>query len=128
VGKLRFVLPNTFTSLNFLLGVFSICWTTGAFGSFSTADQIRMGAYFVMLCALFDKLDGFAARLVLHQIGLHLNEQLTPLALHHPLLGARRTRAAAGAYPRAQLRAVLNGRIPRAAHHIAIAQTRALGG
>ncbi|MBQ7078784.1 MAG: CDP-alcohol phosphatidyltransferase family protein [Fibrobacter sp.] len=62
--KLRFVLPNTFTSLNFLLGVFSICWTTGAFGSFSTADQIRMGAYFVMLCALFDKLDGFAARLV----------------------------------------------------------------
>ena len=42
MGKLRFVLPNTFTSLNFLLGVFSICWTTG----------------------LFDKLDGFAARLV----------------------------------------------------------------
>ena len=64
MGKLRFVLPNTFTSLNFLLGVFSICWTTGAFSSFSTADQIRMGAYFVMLCALFDKLDGFAARLV----------------------------------------------------------------
>ena len=64
MGKLRFVLPNTFTSLNFLLGVFSICWTTGAFGSFSTADQIRMGAYFVMLSALFDKLDGFAARLV----------------------------------------------------------------
>ena len=64
MGKLRFVLPNTFTSLNFLLGVFSICWTTGAFDSFSTADQIRMGAYFVMLCALFDKLDGFAARLV----------------------------------------------------------------
>ncbi|MBR6450026.1 MAG: CDP-alcohol phosphatidyltransferase family protein [Fibrobacter sp.] len=62
--KLRYILPNTFTSLNFLLGVFSICWTTGAFSSFSTADQIRMGAYFVMLCALFDKLDGFAARLV----------------------------------------------------------------
>ena len=64
VQKLRYILPNTFTSLNFLLGVFSICWTTGAFSSFSTADQIRMGAYFVMLCALFDKLDGFAARLV----------------------------------------------------------------
>jgi len=64
VGKLRFVLPNTFTSLNFLLGVFAICWTTGAFSSFSTADQIRMGAYFIMLSALFDKLDGFAARLV----------------------------------------------------------------
>ena len=64
VKKLRFVLPNAFTSMNFLLGVFSICWTTGAFGSFSAADQIRMGAYFVILSALFDKLDGFAARLV----------------------------------------------------------------
>ena len=64
MGKLRFILPNTFTSLNFLLGVFSICWTTGAFGSFSAADPIRMGAYFVILSALFDKLDGFAARLV----------------------------------------------------------------
>ena len=64
VEKFRYVLPNAFTSMNFLLGVFSICWTTGAFGSFSSADPIRMGAYFVMLCALFDKLDGFAARLV----------------------------------------------------------------
>ena len=63
MGKLRFILPNTFTSLNFLLGVFSICWTTGAFDSFSAADPIRMGAYFVILSALFDKLDGFAARL-----------------------------------------------------------------
>lgn len=64
VQKLRYILPNAFTSMNFLLGVFSICWTTGAFASFSTADQIRMGAYFVILSALFDKLDGFAARLV----------------------------------------------------------------
>ena len=62
--KVRYILPNAFTSMNFLLGVFSICWTTGAFASFSTADQIRMGAYFVILSALFDKLDGFAARLV----------------------------------------------------------------
>ncbi len=64
VQNLRYILPNAFTSMNFLLGVFSICWTTGAFASFSTADQIRMGAYFVILSALFDKLDGFAARLV----------------------------------------------------------------
>jgi CDP-diacylglycerol--serine O-phosphatidyltransferase len=64
VQKVRYILPNAFTSMNFLLGVFSICWTTGAFASFSTADQIRMGAYFVILSALFDKLDGFAARLV----------------------------------------------------------------
>ena len=61
MGKTRFILPNIFTSLNFLLGAFSICWTTGAF---STSDPILMGAYFVILCVLLDKLDGFAARLV----------------------------------------------------------------
>ena len=61
MGKTRFILPNLFTSLNFLLGVFSICWTTGAF---ATADPILMGAYFIILCVLLDKLDGFAARLV----------------------------------------------------------------
>ena len=61
MGKARFILPNIFTSLNFLLGAFSICWTTGAF---STSDPILMGAYFVILCVLLDKLDGFAARLV----------------------------------------------------------------
>ena len=61
MGKTRFILPNLFTSLNFLLGVFSICWTTGAF---ATTDPILMGAYFIILCVLLDKLDGFAARLV----------------------------------------------------------------
>ncbi len=50
--------------MNFLLGVFAICWTTGAFSSFTQVDQIRMGAYFIILSVLFDKLDGFAARLV----------------------------------------------------------------
>ncbi|MCQ2088845.1 MAG: CDP-alcohol phosphatidyltransferase family protein [Fibrobacter sp.] len=64
MGKSRFILPNAFTSMNFLLGVFAICWVTGAFSSFTTADPIRMGAYFIVLCALLDKLDGFAARLV----------------------------------------------------------------
>lgn len=61
MGKTRFILPNIFTSLNFLLGAFSICWTTGAF---SSSDPILMGAYFIILCVLLDKLDGFAARLV----------------------------------------------------------------
>ena len=61
MGKTRFILPNAFTSMNFLLGVFSICWTTGAF---ATNDPILMGAYFIILSVLFDKLDGFAARLV----------------------------------------------------------------
>ena len=61
MGKTRFILPNAFTSMNFLLGAFSICWTTGAF---SAKDPILMGAYFIILSVLFDKLDGFAARLV----------------------------------------------------------------
>ena len=59
--KIRYVLPNAFTSMNFLLGVFSICWVTGAF---SVSDPTLMGAYFIILCVLLDKLDGFAARLV----------------------------------------------------------------
>jgi CDP-diacylglycerol--serine O-phosphatidyltransferase len=61
MGKTRFILPNAFTSMNFLLGAFSICWTTGAFAA---KDPILMGAYFIILSVLFDKLDGFAARLV----------------------------------------------------------------
>lgn len=64
MGKTRFILPNAFTSMNFLLGVFAVCWATGAFSSFTSADPIRMGAYFTVLCVLLDKLDGFAARLV----------------------------------------------------------------
>ena len=61
MGKTRFILPNAFTSMNFLLGAFSICWATGLF---TTSDPILMGAYFIILSVLFDKLDGFAARLV----------------------------------------------------------------
>lgn len=64
MGKSRFILPNAFTSMNFLLGVFAICWATGAFSSFTTSDPIRMASYFIVLCVLLDKLDGFAARLV----------------------------------------------------------------
>lgn len=64
MGKSRFILPNAFTSMNFLLGVFAICWVTGAFSSFTGADPIRTGAYFILLSVLLDKLDGFAARLV----------------------------------------------------------------
>ena len=62
--KTRFILPNAFTSLNFLLGVFSICFSAGMFKGFSNTNSYLLGAYFILLCALFDKLDGFAARLV----------------------------------------------------------------
>ena len=62
--KTRFIIPNAFTSMNFLLGVFAICWATGIFSDFTDRDPFRMSAYFVVLCVLLDKLDGFAARLV----------------------------------------------------------------
>lgn len=63
--KTRFILPNAFTSMNFLLGVFAIGWATGMFSDiFPKSDPIRMGSYFIVLCVLLDKLDGFAARLV----------------------------------------------------------------
>lgn len=62
--KTRFIIPNAFTSMNFLLGVFAVCWATGVFEGFTSRDPFRMSAYFVVLCVLLDKLDGFAARLV----------------------------------------------------------------
>src|SRR5574344_2477220 len=61
--KTRFILPNAFTSMSFLLGTFSICWAAGIFSG-SVKDPFRMSAYFTILCVLLDKLDGFAARLV----------------------------------------------------------------
>jgi CDP-diacylglycerol--serine O-phosphatidyltransferase len=64
--KARFIVPNAFTSLNFLLGVASICWSTGLFvtenEALGMAYPVVMGAHFIIFCALLDKLDGFAAR------------------------------------------------------------------
>jgi CDP-diacylglycerol---serine O-phosphatidyltransferase len=62
--RTRFVIPNIFTSLNFLLGVWAICWAAGAFSSnpFNKYAPFIMAANFIIFCALLDKLDGFAAR------------------------------------------------------------------
>jgi len=57
--KAKFIVPNAFTSISFLLGVASICWSTGLF---SAENTIVMGAHFIIFCTLLDKLDGFAAR------------------------------------------------------------------
>lgn len=63
--KPRFVVPNLFTSLNFLLGVAAILWATGAFPSLKDPYYpFFISANLVILCALLDKLDGFAARLM----------------------------------------------------------------
>jgi len=64
--KARFIVPNAFTSLNFLLGAASICWSAGLFATeneiLGVAYPVVMGAHFIIFCALLDKLDGFAAR------------------------------------------------------------------
>jgi CDP-diacylglycerol---serine O-phosphatidyltransferase len=63
--KTKFIVPNLFTSLNFLLGVWSICYSAGAFiTDGDSANAIRTAAHLIILCALLDKLDGFAARMM----------------------------------------------------------------
>ena len=57
--KAKFIVPNAFTSLNFLLGAASICWSAGLL---TDSFNVVMGAHFIIFCALLDKLDGFAAR------------------------------------------------------------------
>ncbi|MDR2999876.1 MAG: CDP-alcohol phosphatidyltransferase family protein [Fibromonadaceae bacterium] len=57
--KAKFIVPNAFTSISFLLGAASICWATGLFGG---KNPVLMSAHFIIFCTLLDKLDGFAAR------------------------------------------------------------------
>jgi CDP-diacylglycerol--serine O-phosphatidyltransferase len=61
----RYLVPNLFTSFNFLLGVWSICYTAGAFSSPGGYEEaLRVGAHLILISALLDKLDGIAARLM----------------------------------------------------------------
>lgn len=65
-SRTRFVIPNAFTSLNFLLGVWAICFAAGAITTKNPDDiyaSFRMASNFVIFCALLDKLDGFAAKI-----------------------------------------------------------------
>jgi CDP-diacylglycerol--serine O-phosphatidyltransferase len=59
--KGRFIVPNLFTSLNFLLGMWSILLAAGVL---QAQNGVFLGAAFIVFCVLFDKLDGFAARLM----------------------------------------------------------------
>lgn len=70
--KSRFLVPNLFTGLNFLLGIYSILVMHETFTSpnpgqpilgFSKAPMI-LAAWMIIWCVLFDKLDGFAARIL----------------------------------------------------------------
>ncbi len=64
MNKARFLLPNFFTSLNFLLGVWSILLAANAFpDAFHTRwEGILLAANLIVIGALTDKLDGFAAK------------------------------------------------------------------
>jgi CDP-diacylglycerol--serine O-phosphatidyltransferase len=57
--KVKFIVPNAFTSISFLLGVASICLSAGLINA---NNSMVMGANFIIFCTLLDKLDGFAAR------------------------------------------------------------------
>jgi CDP-diacylglycerol--serine O-phosphatidyltransferase len=57
--KVKFIVPNAFTSLSFLLGAASICLSAGLL---NVDNSLVMGAHFIIFCTLLDKLDGFAAR------------------------------------------------------------------
>jgi CDP-diacylglycerol--serine O-phosphatidyltransferase len=70
--KSRFLVPNLFTGLNFLLGICSILVMHETFTSpnpgqpilgFTKAPMI-LASWMIIWCVLFDKLDGFAARIL----------------------------------------------------------------
>jgi CDP-diacylglycerol--serine O-phosphatidyltransferase len=64
MSKSRYIVPNLFTSLNFLLGVWAIVYGTGAFAE-NTAEHMKdlvTASNLIILSCLLDKLDGFAAK------------------------------------------------------------------
>ena len=63
-------IPNTITLLNLLSGVIGIIWVLNG--------NILSGAYFIILAAIFDFFDGFAARLL--GVQGELGKQLDSLA------------------------------------------------
>ena len=70
--KSRFLVPNLFTGLNFLLGVFAILIMLESFVGQGIQGTILgtgkapviLGAWILIWCVLFDKLDGFAAKVL----------------------------------------------------------------
>ena len=68
--KIKSHIPNTITLLNLLSGVIGIIWVING--------NIVSGAYFIILAAVFDFFDGFAARLL--NVQGELGKQLDSLA------------------------------------------------
>ena len=59
--KSKFIVPNLFTSMNFLLGVWAIVIASGVL---NVENPILTSAHLIVLCVLLDKLDGFAAKVM----------------------------------------------------------------
>ena len=68
--KIKAQLPNTLTLLNLLVGVIGIIWVL--------EGQLMTGAYFVLIAAGFDFLDGFVARLL--KVQSDMGKELDSLA------------------------------------------------
>ena len=70
--KKRFLVPNLFTGLNFLLGIYSILVMHESFTRPNPGQPILgfgkvpliLAAWMIIWCVLLDKLDGFAARIL----------------------------------------------------------------
>lgn len=68
--KIKAQIPNLLTLLNLLFGVIGIIWVL--------EEQILTGAYFVLIAAGFDFLDGFVARLL--KVQSDMGKELDSLA------------------------------------------------
>ena len=62
MSKTKYLVPNAFTSFNFLLGVWAIVLSTNSV--LETEDSLLLAGWFIIYCVLFDKLDGFAAKVM----------------------------------------------------------------
>lgn len=63
--RFRLVIPNLFTAASFLLGVWVILLATGSMRSpLATKIDLIFACHLVVICALLDKLDGFAAKIL----------------------------------------------------------------
>jgi CDP-diacylglycerol---serine O-phosphatidyltransferase len=64
--KGKYFVPNFFTSLNFLVGIWAILFASGVLGGavIPASQPVWLAANLIIFCVLFDKLDGFAARLM----------------------------------------------------------------
>lgn len=65
MNKARYIVPNFFTSVNFLFGVWAILFATGALESpFASKISALLACHLIIYCVLMDKLDGFAASIM----------------------------------------------------------------